>query len=145
MKKKLMAVCVCLVLIFLAGCSMGENQYSSLTQMSKRDVESFAKDARETYLEQDWVKLSDMISYPVQVGADRNIKNKKDFIEYMKGRKAQKSALESMEKETCTDMFVNGDGICMADGMLWLIDENFDGIEQQGEPELRIYSINGIK
>ena len=27
---------------------------------------------------------------------------------------------------------------------IWLTDKNFDGIEQKGDPDFRIFSINGI-
>ena len=145
MKKIILVLCALAAVFIVSGCSAGENPYSSVTEMSKNDVEAFAKDAKDAYVAQDWEKLSDMISYPVQVGPDRNLKDKKEFLSYMKGRKADKASIDSMKKESCSDMFVNGDGICMADGMLWLFDESYDPEGSQGEPSLKIYSINGIK
>ena len=41
-------------------------------------------------------------------------------------------------------MMRNGQGICMGSGELWLRDIAFDGIEQVGEPALRIVAVNGL-
>ena len=97
MKKIILVLCALAAVFIVSGCAMGENPYSSVTDMSRKDVESFAKEAREAYIDQDWERLSDMISYPVQVGPDRNLKDKKEFLSYMKGRKADKASIDSMK------------------------------------------------
>ena len=49
-----------------------------------------------------------------------------------------------MTAEPCVGMFCNYEGICLGNGELWLRDIAFDGVEQVGEPELRIVAVNGL-
>ncbi|MDO4869716.1 MAG: hypothetical protein Q4A65_05460 [Bacillota bacterium] len=53
--------------------------------------------------------------------------------------------MKAMEEETCKDMFTNAQGICMADGQIWLLDLNFDGVEQTDDPQLKIIALQGFK
>ena len=46
-----------------------------------------------------------------------------------------------MMDEDCLDMFVNGQGICMGSGQVWLNDPNY---MTDQEPELQIIAISGI-
>ena len=41
----------------------------------------------------------------------------------------------------CLDMFVNGQGICMGSGQVWLNDPNY---MTDAEPQLQIIAISGI-
>ena len=54
-------------------------------------------------------------------------------------------ALLEMKKESCAQMFTNGQGICMGDGEIWFLDVNFDGVEQTADPLLKIIAVQGIK
>jgi hypothetical protein len=45
-----------------------------------------------------------------------------------------------MLEEDCLDMFVNGQGICMGSGQIWLNDYYMTDVE----PTLQIIAVNGI-
>ena len=62
----------------------------------------------------------------------------------MSDKVVSESDRAAMEEEDCNDLFFNGQGICMASGSIWFLDVNFNGIEQVGEPLLRIISVSGL-
>ena len=49
-----------------------------------------------------------------------------------------------MENEPCDDLFANGQGIMLADGLIWFRDVNYDGITQNGTPSFKIITVNTI-
>ena len=81
-----------------------------------------------------------MIRYPITIngtllaGADA-------FLEYMKDKTVHESDRQAMMDEDFLDMFVNGEGICMGSGQVWLNDPNY---MTDKEPELQIIAISGI-
>lgn len=55
----------------------------------------------------------------------------------MEGKKISTAFLEAVEQESCVNMFVNYQEICMQSGEVW--------IGQVGEePELRVIALNGM-
>ena len=121
-----------------------ESPYTGVTTMDPADVEDFAAKVRQAYLDEDWETISELIDYPIKVNKTK-IKNPKAFLSYMDGKKIYKSSRKAMKKESCAQMFTNGQGICMGDGEIWFLDVNFDGVEQTADPLLKIIAVQGIK
>ena len=115
--------------------------YSGVTAMPKADVEEIARSVRQAYLEQDWPSIAGMIRYPITMYPDVEIQNPDEFLEYMNGKTVHESDAAVMEEETCTDMFFNGQGICMGSGQIWLLDPSYMTEE---EPTLQIIAVSGI-
>lgn len=116
--------------------------YSFVTAMGKSEVEALAAKIRKAYLDGDWAAISTMIRYPITMYPDVEIRDEAAFLSYMDGKKADESAIEAMEQETCTDMFFNGDdGICLGSGQVWLYDMHY---MEDAEPLLQIIALNGI-
>ena len=63
------------------------------------------------------------------------------FLDYMKDKTVHESDRQAMMDEDCLDMFVNGQGICMGSGQVWLNDPNY---MTDVEPQLKIIAISGI-
>ena len=120
-----------------------DDVYSFVTTLSAQEVEAFALQARQAYLEQDWETLSGMIRYPVTLYPDVKVNDTEEFFDYVNGKSFAKEDLANMEEETCKNMFANGQGICMGAGEIWFLDVHFDGIEQTDTPLLKIIALNG--
>ena len=117
--------------------------YSGVTTMDAAGVEAFAAWVRQLYLDADWDAIAQLIDYPITLsGAE--IADAEAFAAFMDGRAASESDMAAMAAENCVGMMSNYQGICMGDGEIWLRDVAFDGVEQQGEPALRIVAINGL-
>ena len=63
------------------------------------------------------------------------------YLEYMEDKTVHESDRQAMMGEDLLDMFVNGQGICMGSGQVWLNDPNY---MTDQEPELQIIAISGI-
>ena len=122
----------------------GDNAYSGVTTLNKAEVEAFASKARQAYLDEDWETLSAMIRYPITMYPDVKVNDAEEFLSYMSDKVVSESDRAAMEEEDCNDLFFNGQGICMASGSVWFLDANFNGVEQVGEPLLRIISVSGL-
>ena len=114
--------------------------YKAVTVMEKTEVESICAAARDAYLNEDWDALKDMIRYPITINKTE-LKDADAFIEYMKDKTVHESDKTAIANESCHDMFFNGQGICLGDGEVWIIDPNYMTDE---EPRLEIIGINGI-
>lgn len=119
--------------------------YSFVTTLDNDGVEAFARAARDAYLEADWETLSTMISYPITLYPDHLVDTPEAFAEYMLGKAPAAEDAAEMEQEDCEALFANGQGICLGSGQIWFLDVNFDGVEQVGEPLLKIIAINGVE
>ena len=117
--------------------------YSLVTTMDRSLVEAFAATVRQAYLEADWNTLAPLIDYPITV-AGQELGTPQEFTAYMFEKVPAEEDAAAMEEEDCKDLFVNGEGICLGDGEIWLTDVNFDGVGQTGEPLLKIIAINGV-
>ena len=138
----LVIVMAMVALLSLTASAEGADHYQSVTAMSQEDVEAFAASVRSAYLDQDWETISGMIRYPITMYPDVEIADAPEFLSYMKGKTVSAGDIAQMEEETCEDMFVNGEGICMGSGQIWLLDENY---MESGEPRLQINAVSGIE
>ena len=129
-------------LLSLAASAEDADHYQSVTAMDKAEVEAFAASVRHAYLNQDWETIASLIRYPITMYPDVEIADAPEFLSYMKGKTVSAGDIAQMEEETCEDMFVNGEGICMGSGQIWLLDENY---MESGEPRLQINAVSGIE
>lgn len=118
--------------------------YSGVTTLDAAGVEAFAAWARQLYLNGDWDAIAQLIDYPITMVPDTEIGDADAFVAFMADKAVAESDIEAMKAENCVGMMSNDQGICMGSGELWLRDIAFDGIEQTGEPTLRIVAVNGL-
>ena len=115
--------------------------YASVTAMDKFQVETVvAFNVRTAYLGQNWYALADMIRYPITINGTE-LADADAFLGYMIDKTVSESDRDAMLQEDFLDMFVNGQGICMGSGQIWLNDPNYMTDE---EPTLQIIAISGI-
>ena len=121
------------------------DHYASFTNMDARDVDAFAQMVKTFYLAEDWESLATAVDYPVRVNPDGVLEDEAAFLAYMADKHVTDGGREAMLAETCHNMFVNGEGIGMGSGQLWLTDRGFDVITGEGEPQLAVFAINDVK
>lgn len=107
--------------------------YSLVTDIPAEAVEVFASAIRQNILDGDWAAFSEKVHYPITV-LDKRI-GAGGLIGLTIRNKVQDSFLEQIEKENCNQMFCNWQGICMADGRIWI---------NEVEGELKITAINDM-
>ena len=118
--------------------------YSGVTTLDAAHVEAFAAEARRLYLNEDWDAIAQLIDYPITMVPEVVIENADAFVAFMADKTVFEDDMEAMTAENCVGMMSNDQGICMGSGELWLRDIAFDGVEQVGEPALRIVAVNGL-
>ena len=116
------------------------NYYASVTALSRDQVESFASSARKAYLDHDWSSLSGMVRYPITI-LGTQLNDAAAFVNFLSDKTIAAEDARNMEGETCHDMFVNGQGICMGGGEIWMDDRNY---MTGSAPELRVKAVSGI-
>ena len=82
-----------------------------------------------------------MIRYPITINGTE-LSDSEAFLEFMKDKTVCESDRNAMMDEDLLDMFVNGEGICMGSGQIWLNDLNYMTDE---DPQLQIIAISGIE
>ena len=114
--------------------------YASVTAMDKFQVETVVGfNVRTWYLSENWYAMADMIRYPITIN-DTELADADAFLGYMNDKTIAESDRQAMLEEDCLDMFVNGQGICMGSGQIWLNDYYMTDVE----PTLQIIAVNGI-
>ena len=117
------------------------DHYAPVTAMDKFQVETVVGfNVRTAYLEQNWYALADMIRYPITINGTELV-DADAFLGYMMDKTVAESDRDAMLEEDFLGMFVNGQGICMGSGQIWLNDPNYMTDE---EPTLQIIAISGI-
>lgn len=117
------------------------DHYASVTAMDKFQVETVVGfNARTCYLSENWYAMADMIRYPITINGTE-LADADAFLGFMIDKTVSESDRQAMLEEDFLDMFVNGEGIMMGDGEIWLSDPNYGTDE---EPRLEIIAINGI-
>ena len=117
-----------------------EADYTAVTAMSAADVELFAGMVRDAYINADWETIAEHARFPVMVDGEA-IEDAAALIAFLSERTVRDADQEAMVNETCHNMFFNGQGICMGDGEIWLLDPNY---MTDAEPVLQIIAINGM-
>ena len=118
-----------------------QGHYASVTAMDKDKIEKeIGEVVRSAYVSDGWYQIADMIRYPITINGTE-MYDSEDFVSYMIDKTASVSDRKEMEAEDLRDMFVNGQGICMGSGQVWLNDPNY---MTDKTPKLEIIAINGI-
>lgn len=127
-------------MVFVGG-TVEATDYSAVTAMSGAEVEAFAAFLKGAYLNEEWDVIAEYVKYPVMVNGTA-IEDEATLLETLKDKHVSDASFSAMTQERCTDMFFNGQGICMGDGELWLLDPNYMTDET---PVLNIVAINGVE
>lgn len=127
-------------MIFVGG-TVEETDYSAVTAMPAADVEAFAEFLKGAYLNEEWDVIAEYVQYPVNVNGVA-VQDEAALLEMLGGMHVGDAAFNAMTQETCTNLFFNGDGICVGAGGLWLQDPNYMTDET---PVLNIIAINGVE
>lgn len=115
--------------------------YAPVTAMDKFQVETVVGfNVRTYYLSENWYAMADMIRYPITINGTE-LTDADAFLGYMIDKTVSESDRDDMMEEDFLDMFVNGQGICMGSGQIWLNDPNY---LTDKEPVLQIIAISGI-
>ena len=115
--------------------------YAPVTAMDKFHVETVVGfNVRTYYLSENWYAMADMIRYPITINGTE-LTDADAFLGYMIDKTVSESDRDTMMEEDLLDMFVNGQGICMGSGQIWLNDPNY---MTDKEPVLQIIAISGI-
>ena len=109
-----------------------EDHYAAATSFSAEKVETFAKIVRSNVLQKNWGALESKICFPL-TAQDEELPDWQAFLEWMNGFSLYSSRWKQLEEETCQAMFCNWQGICMAEGFLWI---------NEVEGELKITAID---
>lgn len=127
-------------MVFVGG-TVEETDYSAVTAMSASEVEAFAAFLKGAYLNEEWDVIAEYVKYPVNVNGVE-IADEAALMETLKDKHVSDESFSAMTQETCTNLFFNGDGICLGAGDLWLLDPNYMTDET---PVLNIIAINGVE
>lgn len=111
-----------------------ENPYSvACPDYSKKEVESFAAQVRQAVLDRDWESLSQLSCYDIKVG-EYTFADSAEFAAADWDSMLSDPFVQAMERESCTGMFCNWQGVMMGDGQIWFgevldIDGNNQGLK----------------
>ena len=115
--------------------------YAPVTAMDKFQVETVVGfNVRTYYLSENWYAMADMFRYPITINGTE-LTDADAFLGYMIDKTVSESDRDTMMEEDLLDMLVNGQGICMGSGQIWLNDPNY---MTDKEPVLQIIAISGI-
>lgn len=148
------AAAACLLLVLFAGMGIlfqkdmeevplqairtttnpGSGDYTMVTDIPAEEVEAFAASVRQNILEGDWEEFAKKINYPVTI-YDRQVGNEGGLVGLMLRNVVKDDFVEEISQESCNQMFCNWQGICMADGRIWINDV---------EGQLKIMAINDM-
>ena len=120
-----------------------DNYYSVATDIPRAEVESYAAQIKQQFLEHDWSAISDEISYPITI-ADITYNNSTDFLNASNGfeNNLQEEFFTALEKEDCVEMFCNWQGIMLGEtGEVWISEVLDEEFTSQG---LKIIAIYGM-
>lgn len=120
-----------------------DNYYSVATDIPRAEVESYAAQIKQQFLEHDWPAISSEISYPITI-ADITYNNSTDFLNASNGFESnlQEDFFIALEKEDCVEMFCNWQGIMLGEtGEVWISEVLDEEFTSQG---LKIIGIYGM-
>ena len=126
---------------FVGGTLESTADYSGVTAMDAADVEAFAAQMKDAYLNADWATIAKHVRYPVIVNG-ASVEDEAGLLAALEGKGISDADRAAMEQEPCTDLFFNGQGICLGDGELWLLDPNYMTDET---PVLQVITISGVE
>ncbi|MDE6846239.1 MAG: hypothetical protein K2J99_10810 [Lachnospiraceae bacterium] len=117
--------------------------YSAVTDRTCSEVERYAVRVKQLFLEHDWAAISTEISYPITI-SDITYSNSADFLDASNSfdNSLEEAFFTALEKEDCTEMFCNWEGIMLGEtGQIW-ISEVLDA--ESNSHGLKIIAVNGM-
>ena len=120
-----------------------DGYYSVATNISRADVESYAAQVRQQFLEHDWSAISSEISYPITI-SDITYNNSTDFLEASDSfdSNLDEAFFSALEEEDCAEIFCNWQGIMLGEtGQVWISEVLDAEFHSQG---LKIIAVNGL-
>ena len=147
-----MTILTALSLLFVSACGKAPAEEKETPEATASAAQATpaasetqtAAEVKQLFLQKDWETLSGMMDYPVRLFGETDANNKEEFLAAMNGHEFPDSSFKAMENEPCDDLFANGQGIMLADGLIWFRDVNYDGITQNGTPSFKIITVNTI-
>lgn len=115
--------------------------YRKITTMEKPDVEEFAYNVREAYLNEEWGSIKNLIMYPIRINGTE-ISDADEFVEYMEGKTLSKEGRRHMENETCHDINTSKFCLNLGEDDIWIADVNVGSLKH---PQLKVTRISGIQ
>lgn len=115
--------------------------YKAATNKTAQEVEDFARLVRETLLAKDFVKMSELVAYPITIDGER-IESPEEFLNMDYASKLNPEFLKKVEEASCEQMFCNWQGIMLGEiGSVWIA-EVLNGDLSSGE--LRVIALNDL-
>ena len=118
--------------------------FAIATTASDDAVKAFATQVQNAIIGYDWATLGGYVKYPITIDGNQ-VANGDELKALLDDHIISPDFLSAVgQADAPNNMFANGQGICLADGNVWFLDENFDGISQNGNPSFKVIAINGI-
>lgn len=112
--------------------------YAEATGYPADKVENFAKIVRHNILQKNWDALEDKVRLPLTIQGEE-VTSWETFVEWMEAYSSYYLYTDRLEQETCHALFCNWQGIAMADGLIWINEEEtglkITAINMEAEPE----------
>ncbi|MDE7322630.1 MAG: hypothetical protein K2N73_07815 [Lachnospiraceae bacterium] len=125
------------------GITADNGYYSIATDIPSNEVEHYAANVRQQFLDHDWSAISSEISYPITIsGVTYN--SGTDFLDACSNvdSNLNNAFFSALESEDCVEMFCNYEGIMMGEtGQIWIGEVLDADFTSQG---LKIIGINGL-
>ncbi|MBQ6786764.1 MAG: RHS repeat protein [Lachnospiraceae bacterium] len=115
-----------------------EDFYAIVTEKSQIEVEEYARQVKELFLNHKWDKIAEMISYPIEIDGIEYAEFS-DVVQLELDNKYSEMFMSALGQESCQAMYCDSDGICLGSGEIWIAE-----VEQNGSKELKIVSINRL-
>ena len=80
----------------------------------------------------------------VEVSYIKDKQPKDAFMALINEKGASEVFVSSVSGLTSKDIFANGQGIAIGNGDVWFVDDGFTGLDQIGDPDFKIITLNGI-
>lgn len=117
-----------------------ENFYQVATHYTKAEVEFFAKQTKQNFLDHNWEAVAKDLSSPFTMDGV-SYESAEEFLTLVSEDQLSPEFFEAIEEESCDYMFVNFKGIMFGDGQIWFSEILNENLTSQG---LKIYAINGL-
>ncbi|MBR6403427.1 MAG: hypothetical protein IKS48_08600 [Eubacterium sp.] len=117
--------------------------FPGASNATKADVQAFVEGVVNDVKNSSWDSLGDKLRYPINIGSTE-VADKDEFVTLMGNATVAQTFVDSITEGDASILGSNGQGIMVFDGLIWICDDNFDGIEATGDPDLKVKSLNGI-
>lgn len=115
--------------------------YKAATNKTAQEVEDFARLVRETLLAKDFVKMSELVAYPITIDGER-IESPEEFLNMDYASKLNPEFLKKVEEASCEQMFCNWQGIMLGEiGSVWIAEVLYSDLSSG---ELRVIALNDL-